>query len=131
MQGFHPVSSRKGVYRVEEWMWLLYENSARGSRECQLSCHSLTKSHMYCSSSWLTLLSLSISLRVVDCGQGYFNTQESKQLLHECSDKLWTSIGDHLSWEAMEFSDVSKVQVGRSSSCDGSDHFDKVGPLTD
>ena len=29
----------------------------------------------------------------------------------------------------MEFPDVLKVLVGRSSSCDGSDHFDEVGPL--
>ena len=43
----------------------------------------------------------------------------------------WTSIGDHLSWKAMEFPDMSKVQVGRSSSCDSSDCFNEVGPLTD
>ena len=54
--GFHPVSSRKGVCCIKEWMWSIYENSARGSRECQSSCHSLMKSHRYCSSSWLTHL---------------------------------------------------------------------------
>src|SRR6266545_5222951 len=54
IQEFYPVSSRNGVCCIEEWMWLLYENSARGSRECQSSCHSLMKSRRYCSSSWLT-----------------------------------------------------------------------------
>src|SRR6266498_3827834 len=49
-----PSVEQEGVCRVEEWTWLLYENSARGSRECQSFCHSLMKSRRYCPSSWLT-----------------------------------------------------------------------------
>ena len=64
----------------------------------------------------IDLFGLSISLGVVYCGQGNFNSKESEQLLHECSNKLWASIRDYLSWETVKFPDMLKVEVGSSSS---------------
>ena len=38
MWGIWPVSRRKGTAWVAVWTWLLYWNSARGSKSSQLSC---------------------------------------------------------------------------------------------
>jgi len=64
---------------------------------------------------------------VVGHGQGCFNAQELEQFLHECSNELWAPVRDHLSWETVKLSNMLKVQVGSSGSCDDSGCFDKVG----
>ena len=54
IHGVCPMLKRNGVCWVEEWTWLLYWNSAKESNSTQSSWHSLVKTQIYCSSSWLT-----------------------------------------------------------------------------
>src|ERR1700679_2735065 len=63
IRGCLPVSRKNGECCVEEWTWLLYANSPRGSSVSQSFWRSFTKTRMYCSSSWLTR-----SVCPSDCG---------------------------------------------------------------
>ena len=63
IRGCLPVSTKNGECCVDEWTWLLYANSPKGSSVSQSSCHSATKTRIYCSSSWLTR-----SVWPSDCG---------------------------------------------------------------
>ena len=53
--------------------------------------------------------SLSVRLWVVGCGGCALDPEQPVQFLHECSDKLWSSVGHDLSRETMELPDVAEV----------------------
>ena len=53
--------------------------------------------------------SLSICLQVVGCGGCSFNSEQPVQFLHECGNKLQSSVGHDLSWETVELPDVVEV----------------------
>jgi len=70
---------------------------------------------------------LSVGLWVVGGRHRGFNSQQSVQLLHEGSNKLWPAVGHNLPQEAMELPDVPEVEVCCSSGSDCGDHFNEVG----